>query len=199
MTQEIIPTTKDEQERKKLEEKDFFDMLKPKKTINIAVSGRVTISEIEQNIIDTPAFQRLRGIRQLGAACQVYPTALHTRFDHSIGTLEMVKQMISKIRDNMHSEGDEKEITAEEETLARLYALLHDITHVPFGHMLEDELGVFNLFFCYSLLRDDNTHALQSNICRPSLHKSVIKSFLGGLSSFCKSTHTRFFPFSFLR
>ena len=131
------------QEEKKLEEKDFFDMLKPKKTINIAVSGRVTISEIEQNIIDTPAFQRLRGIRQLGAACQVYPTALHTRFDHSIGTLEMVKQMISKIRDNMHSEEEEKKIEAEEETLARLYALLHDITHVPFGHMLEDELGVF--------------------------------------------------------
>ena len=120
----------------------FRTRLLPKKTIQIAVSGQVLISEIERRIIDTPAFQRLRGVRQLGAACQVYPTALHTRFDHSIGTLGVVAQMIKAIRANEHNSSSERRITREEETAARLYALLHDVPHVPFGHTIEDELGI---------------------------------------------------------
>ena len=68
--------------------------LKPKKNFQIAVSGGVLATEIERQIIDTPDFQRLRGIRQLGLAHLVYPTALHTRFDHSLGTLQMAARMI---------------------------------------------------------------------------------------------------------
>ena len=120
----------------------YRELLLPKKTIQLAVSGPVLITEVERNIIDTPSFQRLRGIRQLGAACQVYPTALHTRFDHSIGTMGVVDQMIRSIRTNEHNSDEERRITREEETLARLYGLLHDVPHVPFGHTIEDELGI---------------------------------------------------------
>lgn len=120
----------------------FRTRLLPKKTIQIAVSGQILISGIEREIIDTEAFQRLRGVRQLGAACQVYPTALHTRFDHSLGTMGVVAQMINAIRTNEHNSDEERRITREEETVCRLYGLLHDVPHVPFGHTIEDELGV---------------------------------------------------------
>jgi HD superfamily phosphohydrolase len=103
------------------------------------------ITEIERAIIDTRSFQRLRGVRQLGAAYLVYPTALHTRFDHSLGTLQMVAEMIRLVRSNLHSEGaDQKAITTQQELVARLYALLHDVTHVPFGHTIEDELQILD-------------------------------------------------------
>ena len=82
-------------------------------------------------------------MRQLGSVNLVYPTALHTRFDHSLGTLAMADRMIRAIRNNTHNEGDEKEIKPIQEALIRLYALLHDVPHVPFGHTIEDELGIF--------------------------------------------------------
>lgn len=114
--------------------------LKPKKTMRIAVSGGVLVTQAELAVIDTPDFQRLRGIRQLGLAHLVYPSALHTRFDHSLGTLEMASQMTQAIRDNAHSDESERGITEEQVALIRLYALLHDVTHIPFGHTIEDEL-----------------------------------------------------------
>jgi HD superfamily phosphohydrolase len=116
------------------------EYLVPKKRIQIAVSGGVPITGIEQQIIDTPDFQRLRGIRQLGLAHLVYPTALHTRFDHSLGTLHMAAHMVQAIRDNANGPPDERVIGDEQVALTRLYALLHDITHIPFGHSIEDEL-----------------------------------------------------------
>jgi HD superfamily phosphohydrolase len=116
------------------------EFLKPKKVMQIAVSGGVLVTETERQIIDTSDFQRLRGIRQLGLAYLVYPTALHTRFDHSIGTVEMAGRMIRGIQDNAHASPDDRIISDEQVALARLYALIHDITHIPFGHSIEDEL-----------------------------------------------------------
>lgn len=116
--------------------------IKPHKTIRLAVSGDVFITRLETEIIDTPDFQRLRGVRQLGNVVHVYPTALHTRFDHSLGTLAMADRMVNTIKSNEHSEKEERYIEYEQIVLTRLYALLHDITHVPFGHTIEDELGL---------------------------------------------------------
>ena len=112
------------------------------KTIRIAVSGDVLITELEKKIIDTPSFQRLRGIKQLATVNYVYPTAIHTRFDHSLGTLKMAVKMLDCIEKNTHSDFDERNITPEQYILTRLYALLHDVTHIPYGHTLEDELGL---------------------------------------------------------
>lgn len=124
-----------------------FKPLKYDKTFGIAVSGDVRVTKTERKIIDTSAFQRLRNVRQLGPSLQVYPTALHTRFDHSLGTLQMVEEMVRAIREARIQGTNEKEdlidITDEQHRLARLYGLLHDITHVPFGHTLEDELHIF--------------------------------------------------------
>lgn len=113
------------------------------KTLRLAVSGDVALNALETRAIDTLAFQRLRGIRQLGTACWVYPTALHTRFDHSLGTHAMAVRMIHAIRENPRGPSDERYIAPEEEQLIRLYALLHDVTHIPFGHTIEDECCIF--------------------------------------------------------
>lgn len=114
------------------------------KTVRIAVSGDVLLNRLETTIVDTREFQRLRRIKELGTTYLVYPTALHTRFDHSLGTLYMAMQMARAIRENEHSHDDEKAITQEQEQLIRLLALLHDITHIPFGHTLEDESCIFD-------------------------------------------------------
>jgi hypothetical protein len=116
--------------------------LRPYKTIRLAVSGDVALNRLETRLLDTADFQRLRGIRQLGPAAWVFPTALHTRFDHSLGTLAMVDRMIRELRGNFKYPDFWREVSPEQELLARLLALLHDVTHIPFGHTIEDECCV---------------------------------------------------------
>lgn len=90
---------------------------------------------LEVELMDTPEFQRLRGIRQLGTACLVFPSAVHTRFEHSLGTSWMAHRIVEALRRTAPFPPDE-------EMLVRIAALLHDITHIPFGHTLEDERRV---------------------------------------------------------
>src|SRR6185295_10995877 len=106
-----------------------------KKLIRDAVHGDIELSALEIELIDTPEFQRLRGIRQLGTAYLVFPSATHTRFEHSLGTSWMAHRIVEVLR--RHSV-----IDAGAESLIRISALLHDITHIPFGHTLEDERRV---------------------------------------------------------
>ncbi len=120
------------------------------KLVRDAVHGDIELEPLEVELIDTPEFQRLRGIKQLGTANLVYPSATHTRFEHSLGTSWIARRMVEALR---HSCA----ISAGEITAIRLAALLHDITHIPFGHTLEDERRVlprhdkdesrFNYFF----------------------------------------------------
>ena len=111
----------------------------PVKTIRDAVHGDLDFTGDELAVIDTGTFQRLRQIKQLGATCLVYPSATHTRFEHSLGTCGVAKKMVAAIRRNC---GD-KAISADDERLIGIYALVHDITHIPFGHTIEDERRVF--------------------------------------------------------
>lgn len=106
-----------------------------RKLIRDAVHGDVEMGALEVELMDTPEFQRLRGIRQLGTAYLVFPSAVHTRFEHSLGTCWMAQRILRSI-------GRSQEISAEDITLIRVAALLHDITHIPFGHTLEDERRV---------------------------------------------------------
>lgn len=109
-----------------------------KKTFRIAVSGDVRLTDMEVDIIDTPDFQRLRSIKQLGNVYQVFPSAMHSRFEHALGTLSIADHMILALAENSRSAAVAR-VTLEHRMLARLYALLHDIVHVPFGHTMEDE------------------------------------------------------------
>jgi len=105
-------------------------------TLRDAVHGDIPLTALEVEVVDTPEFQRLRGIKQLGAAYLVFPTALHTRFDHSIGTCHLAGRIVDAVNANPSSQ---RAISPEEAQVIRLAALLHDISHVPFGHTFEDE------------------------------------------------------------
>jgi uncharacterized protein len=101
------------------------------------IHGDVALSPVEEQVLDFPEVQRLRGIKQLGTASLVYPGCVHTRFDHSLGANALAKRIVAAVRESG---------TAVEPELAQLIgvaALLHDVTHVPFGHTLEDERRLF--------------------------------------------------------
>jgi HD superfamily phosphohydrolase len=108
----------------------------PNKTFRDVIWGDIELKEREVAIVDSDPFQRLRRIKQLGLADVVYPCAKHTRFDHSLGTLAAAQLMVNNL-------GNEPNINEETIELIRCYALLHDISHIPFGHTLEDEGMLF--------------------------------------------------------
>lgn len=107
-------------------------------TMRDAVHGDMMLYPEEIAIIDTPEFQRLRGIKQLGTASLVFPSAVHTRFEHSIGTCHMAQKLINTINERQGGK-----ITKRLASIIRIAALLHDITHVPYGHTFEDERKIF--------------------------------------------------------
>ena len=71
------------------------------------VHGDIELTREEIRVIDTPQFQRLRGIKQLGTAYLVFPGAVHTRFEHSIGTLHMTDRLITSVNKNAARSPDE--------------------------------------------------------------------------------------------
>ncbi len=99
-----------------------------------AVHKDIYLTDEEMAALDTPQMQRLRGIRQLGAAYYVYPSAQHTRFEHCLGTCWMAKRIVSRIE----SEGGFA-LPEQQKRAVFLAALVHDVTHIPFGHTFEDE------------------------------------------------------------
>lgn len=106
-----------------------------KKIINDPVYGFITLkSELIFDIISHRYFQRLRHIKQLGLTDYVYPGALHTRFQHAIGAMDLM----GKALDILRSKG--VEISNHEYEASQLAILLHDIGHGPFSHALEDSL-----------------------------------------------------------
>ena len=103
------------------------------KTIRDPLYGFIDLSELETNLIDTRAFRRLHLIKQLSHAYVVYPSAIHTRFEHSLGCLYVANRMC-----------DELEICAEDKENVRISALLHDIGHGPFSHLFEHVIRRIN-------------------------------------------------------
>ena len=94
------------------------------------IHGEIPLSLLEQRLIDTPSFQRLRNLKQLGLASLVYPNATHTRFAHSLG----VFRLMSRIIDLLVEKG---RFTGEDRRKMRIAALLHDIGHYPYSHLME--------------------------------------------------------------
>lgn len=87
--------------------------------------------------IDTPYFQRLRYLKQLGCTYFVYPGAQHTRLEHSMGVAYMAFQWASRVLNNYGSEAD---VEPRDVHLLMLAGALHDIGHGPFSHMFEQHL-----------------------------------------------------------
>jgi len=84
-------------------------------------------------VVDTPAVQRLRYVRQLGHAFLVYPGATHTRFEHALGAYHLARRALTQLEEA----GDTRPDPTDRARL-KLAALLHDIGHYPFSHALEE-------------------------------------------------------------
>lgn len=115
------------------------------KRIRDPIHGFIHFSEQEERIIDGKFFQRLRGIKQLALTCLIYPGAMHTRFEHSLGVMEMATRAFDALRSregpalrkNFKGVG----LTVEDaRQLLRLTALFHDTGHLPFSHAAENIL-----------------------------------------------------------
>ena len=108
------------------------------KIIQDPVNGPIKIDGVFNEIVDSEYFQRLRYIKQLGLCNIVFPGANHTRFEHSLGSMFLAKELVEAV-------GINSDIPA-------LAALLHDIGHMPFSHGIEDEFHSL-----YSVVHEDIT------------------------------------------
>lgn len=84
-------------------------------------------------LINTPEFQRLRRIRQLGTSYLTFHGAEHSRFSHSLGVYEITRKIISQFERSHYSDWPK-----EEKIVALCAALLHDLGHGPFSHSIEE-------------------------------------------------------------
>lgn len=114
------------------------------KRIADPIHGLIRLTELESKILESPYFQRLRDIRQLGIADYVYPGATHSRFTHSLGVLHNVTLMFDAAYKNWARNPDicgdidgDNVFSDRSLEITRLAALCHDLGHLPFSHNLE--------------------------------------------------------------
>uniref|UniRef100_A0A667ZLH5 HD domain-containing protein n=1 Tax=Myripristis murdjan TaxID=586833 RepID=A0A667ZLH5_9TELE len=100
---------------------------------NDPIHGHMEIHPLLVKFIDTPQFQRLRNIKQLGAAYYVYPGASHNRFEHSIGVAYLAGQFLQALRDRQ----PDLDITQRDILCVQIAGLCHDLGHGPFSHLFD--------------------------------------------------------------
>ncbi|TNJ30336.1 DGTP triphosphohydrolase [Giardia muris] len=96
-----------------------------------SVHGNVKIEPYARLIIETPYFARLRHLKQLGGACYTFPTATHSRYEHSIGVYHLTNLFATQLL--------QKETPTHQrlKTLVCIAALCHDLGHGPFSHSFD--------------------------------------------------------------
>ncbi|UTF53814.1 HD domain-containing protein [Natronosalvus rutilus] len=97
------------------------------KTIKDSVHDHIVVDGVARDLLDTPAVQRLRNIAQLGTVSLVYPSANHTRFEHSLGVYHLACEALEHLG-----------IGGIEADRVQAAAILHDVGHGPFSHNLEE-------------------------------------------------------------
>lgn len=116
----------------------------------IRVNTDTAEGKLVTQLIDTPEFQRLRRIRQLGLAYFSYQGAEHSRFTHSLGAYHLAGRMLAKLR-------LDSDIAEELQTAVRVGALLHDIGHGPYSHVIESILGFHHEEFTIAAVLSEET------------------------------------------
>ncbi|APW98079.1 phosphohydrolase [Halobiforma lacisalsi AJ5] len=96
------------------------------KVIKDSVHDHIQVDGVARALLDTPALQRLRRIRQLGTVSLVYPSANHTRFEHSIGVYHLACEALEQL-----------DVDGKRAERVQAAAMLHDVGHGPFSHNLE--------------------------------------------------------------
>lgn len=114
----------------------------------ISFRDDVELGRLICTLIDTPEFQRLRHIRQLGFASVVFHGAEHTRFAHCIGVAHVARRMCARLGSGM---------TREETMTVVAAALLHDVGHAPFSHAMERVFGFHHEDYSVRTVLDPGT------------------------------------------
>lgn len=147
----------------------MLEKLEEKKVLRDPIHDYINIDyKVIWDCVDTKEFQRLRRIHQLGGTFQVYPSAEHSRFSHSLGVYEIVRRMVNEVSDlaNMLSE--------KEKVTVMLAGLLHDVGHGPFSHAFE-QVTHFNheKYTAKIILENTEINRILSSIS-PSLPQEVV-------------------------
>ena len=142
-------------------------------TISDRVYEHITLPPIVIRAVDTTYFQRLRGLKQLGVSSFLYPSAVHTRFEHSIGVAYLAQRFLETIRKTQ----PELQISDRDVELAMLAGLCHDIGHGPFSHLFEDVIT-------RSLSSSSSSSGgSESGFCHEAMGQRVARRMLSGILS----------------
>ncbi|XP_052400803.1 uncharacterized protein LOC127948409 [Carassius gibelio] len=140
-----------------VDEEEEYEETSTSKIFNDPIHGQIELHPLLVKIIDTPQFQRLRHIKQLGGTYLVYPGATHTRFEHSLGMAHLAgsllkvlrekqDQYIDKIERDIKKLGEKQEelkekkeehITEKDMLCVQIAALCYNLGHGPFSHLFE--------------------------------------------------------------
>lgn len=112
------------------------------RVVNDSVHGHYDLPKLCWAIIDTPAFQRLRNIKQLGLVYKVYPGAMHSRFEHSLGTAYLSRRMIM----DLSYRSQDVKISSKDILMVTIAGLCHDLGHCAFSHSFEKFAETFSRF-----------------------------------------------------
>ncbi|KAK3514759.1 hypothetical protein QTP70_029796 [Hemibagrus guttatus] len=117
------------------------------KIFNDSVHGHIKMPSLLVKIIDTPEFQRLRNIKQLGGGYFVFPGASHNRFEHSIGVAHLAGELVRSLKaqestiidkgENKKTDEEKSKINDKDVLCVQIAGLCHDLGHGPFSHTFE--------------------------------------------------------------
>jgi HD superfamily phosphohydrolase len=129
--------------------------------------------KLMMRLIDAPEFQRLRRIKQLGLGLFTYQGAEHSRFTHSLGAFHLMTRVLDQL-------GERYQIASEDRTSARAAALLHDVGHGSFSHVMEKVMGFHHESWTVQVVMSDTTEVGQLlKSYAPSLPQKVAQIIEG--------------------
>lgn len=149
------------------------------------------MDEGERRVIDSRPVQRLRYIRQLATSYLVYPGATHTRFEHSLGTMELAGRIYDAVTDPSRANGFLHRVSPEWidpeqraywRRVVRMAGLCHDLGHPPFSHAAEHELfpeGWSHERFSYEVIRSDEMDKVLREMTPPVRSEDVARIAVG--------------------
>lgn len=168
------------------------------KVIHDPVWGTIKFSPWELQLLDSPLLQRLRNINQLGLAVLTYPSATHSRFEHTLGVTALTSKMADSINDNGNNDDNDVCVSKSDLNMLRLAALLHDVGHCFFSHLSEKMYGETKLFtqlkssfeifksaqpheiFAYIIINTPSFKSFFEKVDYPSTDSDPIVSYCGG-------------------